>query len=347
MCSPRRPPLRRLCSPRRHEVHTRRRGRDGAERRLRTSSAAYGTGGMTGPAPSSWPAPAREGKPVPSLVPPLSRVCSKRRARSAHSTRSGRVCSPRRASSGAGSTHAAPALRCRRHVPRRCDHLVPHRQGRGTGRLPEPRRGRRAGDRRGGGGPPRGRPPPAPPGRQLARPPVLPEPAETSNLTVVDVDTAATELAQISGPGSARDASAAVRSLFERATAEEQAWLRGLVTGETRQGAGDGVMLQAIAKASGVPDAAVRRAVMLAGHAGPVARAALDGGAEALDALTLEVGRPLRPMLGRLGTRCRRGPGHAGRRGRRRDQAGRHTTAGSRRQARAGTCASSPGRSTR
>jgi DNA ligase-1 len=36
---------------------------------------------------------------------------------------------------------------------------------------------------------------------------------------------------------------------------------------------------------------------MLAGFAGPVARAALSGGGPALDALTLEVGRPLRPML--------------------------------------------------
>ena len=77
----------------------------------------------------------------------------------------------------------------------------------------------------------------------------------------------------------------------------EQAWLRGLITGETRQGAGDGVMLQAIAKAADVPDAAVRRAVMLAGFAGPVARAALTGGAAALRDPALEVGRPVRPML--------------------------------------------------
>ncbi len=125
----------------------------------------------------------------------------------------------------------------------------------------------------------------------------LPEPAETSTLSVLEVDAAATELAQVSGTGSTARRAALVRSLFERATAEEQQWLRGLITGETRQGAGDGVMLQAIAKASGIPDNAVRRAVMLAGHAGPVARAALDSGAEALDVLTLEVGRPLRPML--------------------------------------------------
>jgi len=125
----------------------------------------------------------------------------------------------------------------------------------------------------------------------------LPAPADESSLTVEEVDAAATAIAGIGGSGSGAARAAAVRELFARATADEQAWLRGLITGETRQGAGDGVMLQAIAKAAEVPDAAVRRAVMVAGFVGPVARAALTGGAEALDALTLEVGRPLRPML--------------------------------------------------
>ncbi|WP_323101228.1 ATP-dependent DNA ligase [Intrasporangium sp. YIM S08009] len=125
----------------------------------------------------------------------------------------------------------------------------------------------------------------------------LPEPADGPTLTVADVDAAATAMAGLGGSGSAASRSAAVKELFARATADEQRWLRGLITGETRQGAGDGVMLQAVAKAADVPDAAVRRAVMLAGFTGPVARAALDGGVAALEAITLEVGRPLRPML--------------------------------------------------
>jgi DNA ligase-1 len=56
-------------------------------------------------------------------------------------------------------------------------------------------------------------------------------------------------------------------------------------------------MLAAIASAAQVPESAVRRAAMLSGYAGPVAVAALEGGVEALDAVGLEVGRPLRPML--------------------------------------------------
>ncbi len=124
-----------------------------------------------------------------------------------------------------------------------------------------------------------------------------PAPATEPTLTVEDVDAEATRIAGIGGSGSAATRSAAVNALFVRATADEQRWLRGLITGETRQGAGDGVMLQAIAKAGDVPDAAVRRAVMLAGFSGPVARAALTGGVPALEAIHLEVGRPLRPML--------------------------------------------------
>ncbi|MGW5241656.1 ATP-dependent DNA ligase [Monashia sp. NPDC004114] len=125
----------------------------------------------------------------------------------------------------------------------------------------------------------------------------LPTPATEPTLTVEDVDAEATRIAAFGGSGSATTRSAAVEALFGRATADEQRWLRGLITGETRQGAGDGVMLQAIAKAAEVPDAAVRRAVMLAGFSGPVARAALTGGVPALEAIHLEVGRPLRPML--------------------------------------------------
>ncbi|HET7397881.1 MAG TPA: ATP-dependent DNA ligase [Intrasporangium sp.] len=125
----------------------------------------------------------------------------------------------------------------------------------------------------------------------------LPAPAHDASLSVTDVDGAAEDLARLSGPGSAGRRAAIVRALFARATAAEQRWLAGLLTGETRQGAADGVLLQAIARAADVPDEAVRRAVMLAGHAGPVARAALTGGGPALEAITLEVGRPLRPML--------------------------------------------------
>ncbi|USQ76412.1 ATP-dependent DNA ligase [Ornithinimicrobium cryptoxanthini] len=130
----------------------------------------------------------------------------------------------------------------------------------------------------------------------------LPAPADTPGLTVAQVDAALSALASIAGSGSGATRSAAVTNLFSRATEVEQRWLVGLITGELRQGAGDGVILKAISEAAQVPESDVRRAVMLAGFAGPVAAAALgagggDAAARALAEIQLEVGRPLRPML--------------------------------------------------
>jgi DNA ligase-1 len=88
-----------------------------------------------------------------------------------------------------------------------------------------------------------------------------------------------------------------VADLFGRATAPEQELLRGLLTGELRQGALEGVMVDAVAKAAGAPLADVRRAAMLRGAVGPVAQAALASGADGLAQFRLEVGRPVQPML--------------------------------------------------
>ncbi|WP_369371608.1 ATP-dependent DNA ligase [Promicromonospora sp. Populi] len=127
----------------------------------------------------------------------------------------------------------------------------------------------------------------------------LPPPAATATLTVRDVDSAFAAMAGLEGPGSALARSTAAGELFGAATEREQAFLRGLVAGELRQGALDSVVVDAVAEAAGVPAAAVRRAVMLRGETGPVASAALlaDDPLAALEAFTLEVGLPVRPML--------------------------------------------------
>ncbi|GHH75372.1 ATP-dependent DNA ligase [Promicromonospora soli] len=127
----------------------------------------------------------------------------------------------------------------------------------------------------------------------------LPPPATEPTLTVRDVDAAFAEMAALEGPGSAQARSAAATGLFGAATEREQAFLRGLVAGELRQGALDSVVVDAVAEAAGVPADAVRRAVMMRGATGPVASAALlaDDPLAALAEFTLEVGRPVRPML--------------------------------------------------
>src|SRR5690606_11916912 len=70
-----------------------------------------------------------------------------------------------------------------------------------------------------------------------------------------------------------------------------------ILAGGLRQVARDGVMDEAIAAAAGVPSAEVRRALMLRGSLGPVATAALADGVAGVRAFTLEVGRPVKPML--------------------------------------------------
>ena len=125
----------------------------------------------------------------------------------------------------------------------------------------------------------------------------LPEPATTPTVGLVEVDATLARIGGLSGAGSAGARRAAVTDLFGRLTGEEQEFLRALVTGNMRQGAQDSVMLDAIAAAADLPAKTVRRAAMFSAPTGPIARAALAGGAEALERFDLEVGRPVRPML--------------------------------------------------
>jgi DNA ligase-1 len=124
----------------------------------------------------------------------------------------------------------------------------------------------------------------------------LPDPAGAASLEVREVHDAFDHLAALSGAGSQQARAAAVADLFGRATADEQRWLRGLVTGEVRQGALDALVQEALAAAAEVPLKAVRRAAMLAGSTVAVAEAAFEG-VDALAAIGLEVGRPVLPML--------------------------------------------------
>jgi len=125
----------------------------------------------------------------------------------------------------------------------------------------------------------------------------LPPPAEAPSLEVGEVDLILERVSGLSGAGSQAARRAAVSDLFARATAEEQTLLRGLLSGEVRQGALAGVMADAVAVATGIPRAAVDRATMLRGDARVVAEAALREGEEGLAQFRLEVGRPLGPML--------------------------------------------------
>jgi len=124
-------------------------------------------------------------------------------------------------------------------------------------------------------------------------PPAAAEPS----LTLTDVDEAFTRIGALAGKGSAGERRQLISDLMGEATADEQHFLVRLLSGELRQGALDGVMTEAVARAAGVPVAQVRRAVMLRGSLPAVAGAALSGGTAALAGFGLQVGQPLKPML--------------------------------------------------
>ena len=128
------------------------------------------------------------------------------------------------------------------------------------------------------------------------------DPASSSSLTVAGVDGTLTALAGTSGTGSAARRDALLTSLLSAATADEQQFVVRLLTGELRQGALEGVVLDAVALAADVPAPSVRRAFMLSGRLPETAVTALTGGVEALDAVRLQVGRPVRPMLASPGS---------------------------------------------
>ena len=122
-------------------------------------------------------------------------------------------------------------------------------------------------------------------------------PAPEASLAIAEVDEAFAGIAALSGSGSARARAEALRRLFERATGGEQDFLGRLLFGELRQGALEGVLVEAVGRASKIPAANVRRAAMLAGALAPVARAALTEGASALQGLTVQPFTPVQPML--------------------------------------------------
>jgi DNA ligase-1 len=81
------------------------------------------------------------------------------------------------------------------------------------------------------------------------------------------------------------------------ATPAEQQFLKELLLGGLRQGALEGIMFEALAKASGVSTSRIRRAAMMAGDTARIARSLLESGETSLDAYTIRLFQPVLPML--------------------------------------------------
>ncbi len=126
---------------------------------------------------------------------------------------------------------------------------------------------------------------------------VVPTPASVPSLTVGDVDRLIRELAEVSGAGSVARRRELIADTLSLATEPEQAMLRSIIGGELRQGALDGVVAAAVAKAAGVKVGDLRRAAMFSGSLPLAARIALVDGADGLAAVALQPATPVQPML--------------------------------------------------
>jgi DNA ligase-1 len=116
-------------------------------------------------------------------------------------------------------------------------------------------------------------------------------------LTVGELDSAIVAVSEATGAGSAARRKQILGDLLRRATDEEAAFVKRLLTGELRQGALAGLMVDAVAKAAGIPGELARRALMLSGDLTRTAEIALAEGEEGLRGVGFALFRPILPML--------------------------------------------------
>ena len=122
------------------------------------------------------------------------------------------------------------------------------------------------------------------------------EPAPT--LTVAEVERYLREISAVEGRHARKRKLDLLRDLLVRATSLEAKYLAKILIREMRHGMSEGVMLDAIAHATGAPIAEVRRVNMMQGDPGRVLRILRDGEAAPAPAgVAVLAVRPLKPML--------------------------------------------------
>jgi ATP-dependent DNA ligase I len=124
-----------------------------------------------------------------------------------------------------------------------------------------------------------------------------PSDVDVGTLSLAEVDETFARIAVTTGAGSTALRQQLLRALMQRATSSEQDFLLRLLIGELRQGALEGVLLEAVATASGIPSPTIRRAAMTAGALAPVAHAALVDGLPGLSRFSVQIFQPVQPML--------------------------------------------------
>ena len=119
-------------------------------------------------------------------------------------------------------------------------------------------------------------------------------------LTIRDVYDTLEKIAQTSGSKSRDRRLSLLQTILTQTSQVEAEYLTRMMLGEMRIGVVEGVLLDAIVEASGVPRDLVRRAHMLHGDIGDVASLAMSRGASALERINLRLFVPIKPMLAEM-----------------------------------------------
>jgi DNA ligase-1 len=119
-------------------------------------------------------------------------------------------------------------------------------------------------------------------------------------LSILEVHQHFAEIAGASGKGSRQRKEELLADLLSRVSATEKKYLVKMIFGEMQHGVAEGVMQQGVAEAIGAELALVRRAALLLGDIAEVARLGLTKGKKALEKVSLQIMRPIQPMLAEL-----------------------------------------------
>ena len=121
-----------------------------------------------------------------------------------------------------------------------------------------------------------------------------------SPLTIEKVHNNLVAMANISGKRAQQKKIDILMELLSAASPMEAKYIARTVLEELRVGVGEGTIKDAISSAFGIPKEVTERAHMLTNDVGLVAQVAKNEGEEGLRELTLEPGKPVKPMLAQL-----------------------------------------------
>ncbi len=122
-------------------------------------------------------------------------------------------------------------------------------------------------------------------------------PDQFRSVSIIEMDRLLEKISREKGGGSSERKVGLLRSLFSSIQQDEKEFLTGLLIGEIRQGALEGLVLEAIAQASSLPVDRLRQSLMFSGDIGKVAQIALEEGMAGLSYFQPTLFSPISPML--------------------------------------------------